>query len=56
MPPKVDPSEVRFSNYPIMQLTLKFLVEKPVLLLLSLLNWVPSVWYLKHYLECQKGW
>jgi hypothetical protein len=55
MPPKVDPSEVRFSTLLPTQSTLKSSVESQDLPPLSPLNWVLSVWYAAGYLERQEG-
>lgn len=56
MPPKVDPSEVRFSTPLVIQSTSKYLVEKLDLQPLSPLSWVLSVWYFNYNTECQKSW
>lgn len=56
MPPKVDPTEVRFSIILSMQSTLKYSEvsqdQQPHLPLSSAL----SVWYNIHHVECQEGW
>jgi len=56
MPPKVDPTEVRFSKAFLIQSTLKFSVVNlgPPLLLLP--SSALSVSYISHNQERQKGW
>ncbi len=56
MPPKVDPSEVRFSNFAYIQSTLKFSEVRLGLLPLLLPSWVHLVLYISSHLECQEGW
>ena len=55
MPPKVDPTEVRFSKSFVIQSTSKFSVESPDLPLLSLPSSVLSVSYHFHNQERQEG-
>lgn len=56
MPPKVDPTEVRFSMLFSMQSTLKYSEESQDQPPHLLLNSVLSVWYNIHHVECQEGW
>jgi hypothetical protein len=56
MPPKVDPTEVRFSTSYLTQSTLKSSAASPDPLLPSPPNSAPSVWYARIYSERQEGW
>ncbi len=56
MPPKVDPSEVRFSTYQPIQSILKFSVDRQVLQLHLLPNLVLSAWYSNNNQERKKSW
>ena len=56
MPPKVDPTEVRFSIILSMQSTLKYSAESQDQQQHLLLSSALSVWYNIHHVECQEGW
>ena len=56
MPPKVDPTEVRFSNFAYIQLTSRFSEVRQDQLLHLPPNWVPLVSYNLIHLERQEGW